>query len=115
MYVMALIMGVVLFGHRRSERRLMVALLIPLLPFGIPFAAYSARPDLFGAAALAVFAVGLQFGGSGTVALGWCTYYGLGIAGLILVHEAMGVEFGMGAVVAVGVLGETLGSAGGRG
>src|SRR4051794_28876376 len=32
---LALIMGVVLFARRRSERRLMAAMLIPLLPFGI--------------------------------------------------------------------------------
>src|SRR5262249_37086433 len=58
---LALVMGVVVVARRRSERRLMVAMLIPLLPFGIPFAAYSARPDLFGAAALAVFTVALAF------------------------------------------------------
>ncbi len=51
----------------------MVAMLIPLLPFGIPFAAYSARPDLFGAAALAVFTVALSLAGSRGVSLVWCT------------------------------------------
>jgi hypothetical protein len=54
----------------------MVALLIPLLPFGIPFAAYSARPDLFGAAALTVFVVALAFSRSRAFALAWCTAYG---------------------------------------
>jgi len=108
---LALLMGVVLVGRRRSERRLMVALLIPLLPFGIPFAAYSARPDLFGAAALAVFAVALAFSRSRAFALAWCTAYGLVIAALTLVHEAIGLQFAMGAVLAIIVLGGTLGAA----
>jgi len=112
---LALVMGVVLVGRRRSERRLMVALLIPLLPFGIPFAAYSARPDLFGAAALTVFAVALAFSRSRAFALAWCTAYGLVIAALTLVHEAIGMQFAMGAVLAIVVLGGTLGAARRRG
>jgi hypothetical protein len=112
---LALVMGVVLFGRRRSERRLMVAMLIPLLPFGIPFAAYSARPDLFGAAALAVFAVALPFARSRPVALAWCTAYGVVIAVLTLVHEAIGLQFALGAVLAIVVLGGTLGAARRRG
>jgi hypothetical protein len=86
-------------------------MLIPLLPFGIPFAAYSARPDLFGAAALAVFAVALPFARSRTVALAWCTAYGLAIGALTLVHEAIGLQFALGAVLAIVVLGNTLGTA----
>lgn len=112
---LALVAGVVLFGRPRSERRLMVALLIPLLPFGIPFAAYSARPDLFGAAALAVFAVAVGFASSRTVALAWCTAYGLAIAALTLVHEAIGLQFALGAVLAIVVLGGALGAARWRG
>jgi hypothetical protein len=112
---LGLVAGVVLFGRRRSARRLMVAMLIPLLPFGIPFAAYSARPDLFGAAALAVFAVALPFARSRTVALAWCTAYGLAIAALTLVHEAIGLQFALGAVLAIVVLGNTLGTARRRG
>src|SRR5215204_1981060 len=106
---LALVVGVVMFGRHRSERRLMVAMLIPLLPFGIPFAAYSARPDLFGAAALAVFAIAMGFVRSRTAALGWCTGYGLIIAALTLVHEAIGLQFALGAVLAIVVLGGALG------
>jgi hypothetical protein len=112
---LALVLGVVLFGRRRSERRLMVAMLIPLLPFGIPFAVYSARPDLFGAAALAVFAVAMGFVRSRTAAMAWCVAYGLTIAALTLVHEAIGMQFGLGAVLAIVVLGAALGSARRRG
>jgi hypothetical protein len=106
-----LVMGVVLFARRRSERRLMVAMLIPLLPFGIPFAAYSARPDLFGAAALAVFTVALAVARSRAIALAWCVTYGVVIAVLTLVHEAIGLQFALGAVLAVIVLGGALGNA----
>jgi hypothetical protein len=106
---LGLLAGVVLFGRRRSERRLMVAMLIPLLPFGIPFAAYSARPDLFGAAALAVFAVALPLTRSRAVALAWCLGHGSVIAVLTLVHEAIGLQFALGAVLAIVVLGNTLG------
>jgi hypothetical protein len=106
---------VVLFGRRPSERRLMVAMLIPLLPFGIPFAAYSARPDLFGAAALAVFAVALSVSRSRAVALAECTAYGMVMAVLTLVHEAIGLQFALGAVLAIIVLGATLGPARRRG
>jgi hypothetical protein len=112
---LGLVAGVVLFGRRRSERRLMVAMLIPLLPFGIPFAAYSARPDLFGAAALAAFAVALPLTRSRAVALAWCLAYGSVIAILTLVHEAIGLQFALGAVLAIVVLGGTLGAARRRG
>jgi hypothetical protein len=112
---LALVAGVVLLGRRRSERRLMVAILIPLLPFGIPFAVYSARPDLFGAAALAVFAVALSFARSGAVSLGWCAAYGFVIAALTLVHEAIGLQFALGAVLAIVVLGGALGPSRRRG
>jgi hypothetical protein len=105
---LALVMGVVLFGPRRSDRRLMVAMLIPLLPFGIPFAAYSARPDLFGAAALAVFTVALAYARSRAIALAACAAYGVVIAALTLVHEAIGLQFALGAVLAIIVLGSTL-------
>jgi hypothetical protein len=93
----------------------MVAMLIPLLPFGIPFAAYSARPDLFGAAALAAFAVALPLTRSRAVALAWCLAYGSVIAILTLVHEAIGLQFALGAVLAIIVLGNTLGPARRRG
>jgi hypothetical protein len=105
---LAIVMGVVLFARRRSERRLMIAMLIPLLPFGIPFAAYSARPDLFGAAALVVFTVALAFARSRAVALAWCAAYGIVIAALTLVHEAIGLQFALGAVLAIVVLGGVL-------
>ncbi|MCV7408418.1 hypothetical protein AWC05_05180 [Mycobacterium florentinum] len=100
----------VVLVRRRSERSLMVAMLIPLLPFGVPFAAYSARPDLFGAAALAQFASALMFARSRAVAISCCLAYGAAAAALTLVHEAVGLLFAFGAVLAVIVLGGALGA-----
>lgn len=105
---LATIAGVVLFSRHRSERRLLVAMLIPLLPFGVPFAAFSARPDLFGGAALALFSSALVFTRSRAVATGWCAAYGAVIAVLTLMHEAIGLQFALGAVLAIIVLGGAL-------
>ncbi|OBI37550.1 hypothetical protein [Mycobacterium colombiense] len=108
---LAAVAGVVLLGGHRSERRLMVAMVIPLLPFGVPFAAFSARPDLFGGAALALFSSALAFTRSRAVAMGWCAIYGSVIAVLTLIHEAIGLQFALGAVLAIIILGGALGSA----
>jgi hypothetical protein len=105
---LAIVAGVVLFTHHRSDRRLMVAMMIPLLPFGLPFAAFSARPDLFGGATLALFTSALVFARSRAIAMAWCTAYGVAIAALTLVHEAMGLEFALGAVLAIIVFGGAL-------
>lgn len=108
---LAAVAGVVLAGGPRSQRRLMVAMLIPLLPFGVPFAAFSARPDLFGGTALALFSTALTHARSRALAMGWCALYGGAIAVLTLVHEAIGLQFAFGAVLAIVVLGGGLGSA----
>jgi hypothetical protein len=105
---LAAVAGVVLFSRHRSERRVMVAMLIPLLPFGVPFAAFSARPDLFGGAALTLFSLALMFIRSRAVAIAWCAAYGVTIAALTLVHEAIGLQFVLGAVLAIIVLGGAL-------
>ncbi len=105
---LATVAGVVLVGRHRSERRLMVAMVIPLLPFGVSFAAFSARPDLFGGAALALFSSALALTRSRGVAIGWCVAYGAAIAVLTLVHEAIGLQFALGAVLAIIVLGGAL-------
>ncbi|BBY21825.1 hypothetical protein [Mycobacterium stomatepiae] len=106
---LATVAAVLLSGRPRSERSLMVAMLIPLLPFGVPFAAYSARPDLFGGAALALFAPAVMFARSRAVAITCCAAYGAATATLTLVHEAVGLLFAFGAVLAVVVLGDALG------
>lgn len=112
---LATVAAVVLVGRPRSGRQTMLAMLIPLLPFGVPFAAYSARPDLFGGAALALFASALVLTRSRAAAMAWCAVYGVAIAVLTLMHEAVGLQFALGAVLAIVVLGGALRTAQGRG
>ena len=109
-YVIGLvaIIGFLVLRGQRSERKLMVALLIFVLPFAIPFSRYSARPDLFGAAALVAFSVALTVVRSPRPAIWLCGGYGAVIAVLTLVHEAIGLEFALGAVLAIVVLGRRL-------
>jgi hypothetical protein len=102
------VMWVLLFTGRRSERKIMLALLIPVAPFAIVFSLYSARPDLFGAAALVMLAIFLTFTTSARTAVACCAGYGCLTAVLGLVHEAIGLEFALGAVLAVLVLGRGL-------
>ncbi|OBA59552.1 hypothetical protein A5647_17530 [Mycobacterium sp. 1100029.7] len=105
---LAAVAAVALRSGARSERSLMMALLIPLLPFGIPFATYSARPDLFGGAALALFASALVLLRSRAAAMASCLFFGTAIAALTLVHEAVGLQFAVGAVLAIAALGGAL-------
>ena len=85
-----------------SERRLMLVLLLPALSFGLPFAAYSARPDLFGAPALVLLALGLSTRPGWTMPC--CAGYGVLMAVLAFVHEALPLEFAFGATLAICLL-----------
>lgn len=88
----------------RSERRLMLALLTPVLPLGLVHALVLPTPDLLGEAALAVFAevlVSAQKERSLPVASG---IYGIAIAVLTLIHEAVPFLLALGAMLAIVVL-----------
>jgi hypothetical protein len=101
---LAVVAWVVAVRSGRSERRLMMALLIPLLPFGFAFALFSARPDLFGATALAGFAVALTSADNDRSTIIASAVYGAVTAVLTLTHEAIPFLFGLGVVVALAVL-----------
>jgi hypothetical protein len=88
----------------RSERRIMLALLVPVLPFGLAFAFYSARPDLFGAATLVAFVMAMAFVRAPRYAVLSSGLYGIVIAVLGLMHEAITLEFALGAMLAILVL-----------
>jgi hypothetical protein len=88
----------------RSERRLMLALLIPMLPFGFARAVVVPTPDLVGAAALAVFAVTLVVVTKDRSLLVASAVYGAAIAVLTLIHEAIPFLQALGAVLAIVVL-----------
>jgi hypothetical protein len=91
----------VLMRGCRSERKTMLALLIPVLPFGVPYAVYSARPDLLGAAALVGLSLSLTFVRGPRSAAGCCGLYGLLIAVMAFMHEGIALEFGLGAILAI--------------
>ena len=104
LYSLALITVAVTVGRRNgtSERRLMLALSVPLLPFGFVFALFSARPDLVGAASLAVFATVLATSlRSSRTVLVVSAIYGLLNVPLTLIHEATPFLFSLGAVAVI--------------
>ncbi|MGV0993345.1 MAG: hypothetical protein ACOYB7_13955 [Mycobacterium sp.] len=88
----------------RSERRLLLALLIPFLPFGFAFAIFSARPDLFGAAALIGLCIALTRVKTEFAAIAVSAVYGCVIAVLALIHEAIPLLFALGALAGLSVL-----------
>lgn len=88
----------------RSERRRLLALLIPVLPFGFAFGLFSARTDLLGGAALAAFAVVLTRVSTTRATVLASGVYGVVLAVLSLIHEATPFLFGLGAMAALTVL-----------
>jgi hypothetical protein len=97
-----------LLGKPRSERKTMLALLIPALPFGVPYAVYSARPELLGAAALVGLSLSLTVVTSRQWASACCGAYGLLVAVLVFMHEGIVFEFALGAILAILVLAQDL-------
>jgi hypothetical protein len=91
-----------------SERKTMLALLIPVLPFGIPYAVYSARPDLLGAVALIWLSMSLAVVRNPRAASVYCGVYGTVVAVLAFMHEGIAVEFALGAILAILVLAQGL-------
>ncbi|GAB7070779.1 membrane protein [Mycolicibacterium hodleri] len=98
------LMWSVLGRGRRSRRKWLLALLIPVLPFGFAFGLFSARTDLFGAAALAAFAVSLTTVTSRRGIVVLSAAFGTVLAVLTLMHEATPFLFGLGALAALTVL-----------
>lgn len=88
----------------KSERRLIVALLIPVMPFSVSFAIFGPRPELFAAAALLVFCTTLAHLRTGRGVVASSAVYGLVISALALIHEVIPIEFALGAVLGLSVL-----------
>ena len=88
----------------RSQRRRLLALLIPVLPFGFAFALFSARTDLLGGAALVGFAAALTRITTTRATVIISAVYGVALAVLTLIHEASPFLFGLGVVAALTVL-----------
>lgn len=100
-YVLALGTVALVVARRfgTSQRRLMLALSVPMLPFGLVFALFSARPDLIGAAGLALFAAFLAGDqrSARTVLVGSAVFGAVSVP-LTLIHEATPFLYGLGAV-----------------
>jgi hypothetical protein len=97
----AAVAGTMALRFGRSERRLMLALLIPMLPLGIAHAVVLPTPDLIGEAALAVFAVVLAAPKTDRSLLVASGIYGMTTAVLTLIHEAVPFLQALGAILAI--------------
>lgn len=88
----------------RSERRLQLAFLIAVLPFGLAFGLLSAGSTLFGGVALIGFAIALTQCKSHRSVLVTSAVYGVLTAVATLIHEAIPLLFGLGVIAALTVL-----------
>jgi hypothetical protein len=104
MFGLAAVAWTVAVRFGRSERRLMLALLIPVLPFGFVRAVVLPMPNLLGEAALAAFAVVIASVKKDRSILFASAAYGLTTAVLTLVHEAIPLLISLGALMAIAVL-----------
>jgi hypothetical protein len=92
----------------RSERRLQIALLIVVLPFGFGFGLLQAGSTLFGGTALIVFGIAVAKARSDRAVLVASAIFGVVTAVLVLVHEAIPFLFGLGVIAVLVVLANQL-------
>ncbi|OBI20484.1 hypothetical protein A5712_17600 [Mycobacterium sp. E2327] len=88
----------------RCQRKAMLALLAPVLPFSLSYAIYSPHPELFGMTALLAYSVSLTTARTPHARMCLSAVYGMVIAVLALMHEAIPLELALGAVLAIVVL-----------
>lgn len=91
----------VLGGRTPSQRRVMLAITIPVLPFALSYALYSPRPELWAMTALVVFTLQLTRLRTDRSVLIASTMYGFLIAILAFAHEGIPLELGLGVTVAI--------------
>lgn len=90
----------------RSERRIMLAIAVPVLPFAFSYAVYNTHPEILGMAALLALCMALSRTSNNRTRMILAAVYGAVTAVLALVHEAIPLEFALGAVLAILVLGK---------
>lgn len=88
----------------RSERRLQLALLLVVLPFGFAFGLLQAGSTLFGGTALILFGVAVATAKSDRSVLVTSAIFGVVTIVLVLVHEAIPLLFGLGVIAVLAVL-----------
>lgn len=98
---LAVLMWRVKSAGASCERRTMLILAIPVLPFGLSYALYSPHPELFGMAALLAFAAGLTRCRTPRARTVLSAAYGGAIAVLALAHEAIPLQLALGAMLAI--------------
>lgn len=87
-----------------SNRRLMLALLFPVLPFAFSYAVYTPRPELLAMSALVVFGIAMRTAETGHRQLWLSAVYGAAIAVLAFAHEGIPLMLALGAVLVIVVL-----------
>lgn len=101
---LAALMWLILSSGERSARRVMLALLVPVLPFAFSYAVYTPRPELYAMSALVVLGIALTRLQSDRSKLVASAAYGVTIAVLALIHEGIPLEVALGALLAISVL-----------
>jgi len=101
---LAVWMWIIVSRGARTERRIMLALLVPVLPFSISYALYSPHPEHAGMAAVLAFSIALTRVRSTRSRLIVSAVYGIGMAAMALAHEAIPLQLALGAVLAIVVL-----------
>ncbi|MCV7343213.1 hypothetical protein [Mycolicibacterium rhodesiae] len=94
----------ILSSGEQTPRRVMLALLLPVLPFALSYAVYTPRPELYAMSALVVLGIALTRLQSNRSLLIASIVYGLTIAVLALIHEGIPLEVALGAALAISVL-----------
>lgn len=92
----------------RSERRLQLALLIVVLPFGFAFGLLQAGATIFGGTAVIAFGIAVARATSVRSVLTISAVFGVVTAVLVLVHEAIPLLFGLGVIAVLVVLANQL-------
>lgn len=101
---LAVLMWRIVSTGARSPRKVLLALVVPVLPFAFSYAVYTPHPELFGMAALLAFSVSLTAVTTPRARMALSALYGIAIAVLALLHEAIPLAFALGAVLAIIVL-----------
>jgi hypothetical protein len=101
---LAVLIWLILSKGGRSGRSIMLALVVPVLPFSLSYAVYSPHPELFGMTALLAFSISLTRVRTARSRMILSALYGIAMAVLALMHEAIPLEFALGATLAIVVL-----------
>ncbi|BBY31752.1 hypothetical protein [Mycolicibacterium sediminis] len=91
----------VLGGRAPSQRRILLAITIPVLPFALSYALYSPRPELWAMTALVAYALHLTRARTDRPVLIASAVYGVLIAVLAFAHEGIPLQLGLGVAVAI--------------